>query len=137
RMLGQSEAPQTVTFYFLFLGALMIAPIVPFIWQTPVWADAPYLLGLGASGFLMQISLTLAFKYAPASVIAPLTYTQIIWATLFGWMVFSDVPTLNIIVGAAIIIASSLIVIMRERYLARQGRLKRQAADETTTPKNL
>jgi drug/metabolite transporter (DMT)-like permease len=137
RLLGQSEAPQTVTFYFLFLGALMVAPIVPFVWRTPVWADAPYILGLGMSGFLMQISLTLAFKYAPASVIAPLTYTQIIWATLFGWMVFSDVPALNIIVGAAIIISSSLIVIMRERYLARQGRLKRQAVDETMPPKTM
>lgn len=137
RLLGQSEAPLTVTFYFLFLGALMIAPFVPFVWEMPVWADAPYILGIGVSGFLMQMSLTLAFKYAPAAVIAPLTYTQIIWSTLFGWLVFSEVPTLNIIIGSAIIISSSLIVIMRERYLARQGRLKREAAEETTPPKNL
>lgn len=137
RLLGQSEAPQTVTFYFFFLSMLIIAPIMPFVWHTPHWEDAPYIIGLGLSGLSFQITLSAAFKYAPAVLVAPLNYTQIIWATLFGWLVFSDVPTLNIIAGAAIIISSSLIVIMRERYLARKGRLKRQAADEATPPKDL
>lgn len=129
RLLGQSEAPQTVTFYFLFIGVLMLLPIMPFVWHMPGLGDVPYILGLGASGFLMQIALTVAFKYAPAGLVAPLNYTQIIWATLFGWLVFSDVPTLNIVMGSAIIISSSMIVILRERYLARKGRLKRQAAE--------
>lgn len=137
RLLGQSEAPQTVTFYFLFLGTLMVAPIMPFIWHTPHWEDVPYIVGLGVSGFAFQMTLTVAFKYAPASLVAPLNYTQIIWATLLGWLVFAETPTLHIIIGAAIIIGSSLIVIMRERYLARKGRLKRQAADETAPPKTL
>jgi drug/metabolite transporter (DMT)-like permease len=136
RLLGQTEAPQAVAFYFLFLGTLMLAPAMPFFGHVPAWEDAPYILGLGISGFMMQMSMTLAFKYAPAGLVAPLNYTQIVWATLFGWLIFSEVPTLNILVGAVIIIASSLIVIMRERYLARQGRLKRQAADETAPPKN-
>ncbi|MBX2806904.1 MAG: DMT family transporter [Hyphomicrobiales bacterium] len=136
RLLGQSEAPQAVTFYFLFIGMLILAPAMPFFGHVPGWTDLPYILGLGISGFLMQICMTMAFKYAPAGLIAPLNYTQIIWAMLFGWLIFSEMPTVNILGGAAIIISSSLIVIMRERYLARQGRLKRQAADETT-PKNL
>lgn len=137
RLLGQSEAPQTVTFYFLFFGLLLVAPAMPFVWQTPHWEDAPFIIGLGISGVTFQITLTIAFKYAPAAVVAPLNYTQIIWATLFGWLIFSEVPTLNIIIGAAIIISSSLIVIMREHYLARKGRLKRQVADETPPPKTL
>ncbi len=137
RLLGQSEAPQTVTFYFLLLGTLMVAPIMPFVWHTPLWQEVPYIVGLGIAGFTMQLCLTIAFKYAPAGLVAPLNYTQIIWATLFGWLAFSEVPTLNIIAGAVIIISSSMIVILRERYLARKGRLKRQAADETTPPKTL
>lgn len=129
RFLGQSEAPETVTFYFLFLGGLFVAPAMPFLGTVPTWHDVPLLLGLGMSGFLMQICLTMAFKYAPAALIAPLNYTQIVWATFFGWTIFGNIPTLNILIGSAIIISSSLIVILRERYLAKQGKLKRQTAD--------
>lgn len=137
RLLGQTEAPETVTFYFLLLGTLFIMPAMAFDAQWPALEDVPYIIGLGLSGFFMQMSLTFAFKYAPASIVAPFNYTQLIWAVLFGWLIFSEVPTPNIMIGAAIIVASSLIVILRERYLARQGRLKRQAAAETTQSKAL
>ncbi len=133
RFLGQSESPDTVTFYFLFLGALFLAPIMPFIATMPDASDVPLLIGLGVSGFLMQISLTFAFKYAEAAIVAPFNYTQIIWAALLGWLVLSEAPTLNIIIGSAIIIASSMIVILRERHLARKGRLKRQSAENSTS----
>lgn len=136
RFLGQSEAPETVTFYFLLLGALFLAPFMPFLATWPTAQEIPLLLGLGISGALMQITLTMAFKYAQAALVSPLTYTQIVWATFFGWAVFGDIPGINIIVGAAIIVASSLIVILRERYLARQGRLKRPPTG-TQPPKPL
>jgi len=136
RFLGQSESPDTVTFYFLLIGALFLAPAMPFVAKMPGTDEILLLLGLGISGSLMQITLTIAFKYAPAAVVSPFTYTQIFWASFFGWAVFGDIPTLNILIGSAIIIASSLIVILRERYLAKQGRLKREAAG-ASSPKPL
>jgi drug/metabolite transporter (DMT)-like permease len=124
RVLGQSEAPETVTFYFLQLGMLFLLPAMPFVATLPAWDEVPFIMGLGVSGFLMQITLTIAFKYAQAAIVAPCNYTQIVWATLLGWIVFSTIPSLHIMIGSAIIVVSSLIVFLRERYLARKGRLK-------------
>ena len=124
RLLGRSERPETTTFYFLLIGALILAPVMPFVAVMPAMHEIGWLIGLGLSGSLMQFLMSMAFKYAPAALAAIFNYTQIIWATFFGWAIFGDWPTTNILIGAAIIIGSSIIVILRERYLARKGRLK-------------
>ena len=125
RLLGRTERPETMTFYFLLIGAVMLVPVMPFIATMPTHDEIGLLIGLGLSGSLMQFLLSTAFKYAPAALASVFSYTQIIWATLFGWAVFGDWPASNILIGAAIIITSSVIVILRERYLARKGRLPR------------
>jgi drug/metabolite transporter (DMT)-like permease len=125
RLLGRTETPETMTFYFLLIGALILLPAMPFIGKLPQPDEIGLFIGLGLSGSLMQFLLSTAFKYAPAALASVFNYTQIIWAVLFGWAVFGEWPALNILIGAAIIIASSLIVILRERYLARKGKLPR------------
>jgi drug/metabolite transporter (DMT)-like permease len=130
RFLGRSESPETVTFYFLLIGAMMVTPAMPFVATAPTVGEIIPLAGLGLSGAAMQFFMSVAFKYAPAALVSPFNYTQIIWATLFGWAVFDDWPTANILTGSAVIIAASLIVLLRERYLARQGRLPRLEAGE-------
>ena len=130
RLLGRTEMPETMTFYFLLIGTLALAPFMPFLGTMPARDEIGLLIGLGISGCLMQFLLSVAFKNAPAALVSIFNYTQIIWATLFGWAVFGDWPSLNILIGAAIIIASSLIVVLRERYLARKGRLPRPAAGD-------
>ncbi len=130
RILGRTESPETMTFYFLLLGAVILAPFMPFVMTMPARGELLLLLGLGLSGALMQIFMSTAFKYAPAALVSPFNYTQMIWAMLFGWAIFGDFPTVNILIGSAIIMVASLIVILRERYLARKGRLKRPAAVE-------
>jgi drug/metabolite transporter (DMT)-like permease len=130
RVLGRSETPETMTFYFLLIGAVMLAPTMPFVATMPARDEILLLLGLGFSGALMQIFMSTAFKYAPAALVSPITYTQIVWATLFGWTIFGDFPTRTILIGSAIIIVSSLIVLLRERHLARKGRLARPPIGE-------
>ncbi|NJM34737.1 MAG: DMT family transporter [Rhodomicrobium sp.] len=125
RLLGRTETPETMTFYFLLMGALILLPAMPFIGTVPERGEIGLLVGLGLSGGLMQFLLSTAFKYAPAALASIFSYTQIIWAVFFGWAVFGDWPAVNILIGAAIIIASSIIVILRERYLARKGKLPR------------
>jgi drug/metabolite transporter (DMT)-like permease len=119
-----------MTFYFLLIGAVMLAPTMPFVATMPARDEILLLLGLGFSGALMQIFMSTAFKYAPAALVSPITYTQIVWATLFGWTIFGDFPTMTILIGSAIIIVSSLIVILRERHLARKGRLARSPVED-------
>lgn len=128
RLLGRTEQPATLTFYLLVAGVVLLTPLMPFFGKMPATNEIGLLLGLGASGIAMQLLITTAFKYAPAALASVFSYTQIVWATLFGWVLFGDFPAANILIGAAVIIASSIVVILRERYLARKGALARPAA---------
>jgi drug/metabolite transporter (DMT)-like permease len=122
RLLGRTENPATLTFYLLFTGALMLAPLMPFVGTMPAPNEIGLLIGLGASGIAMQLLITTAFKYAPAALASVFSYTQIIWASLYGWALFGEWPAVNILIG------SSIVVILRERYLARKGALPREPA---------
>lgn len=122
RHLGQSESPETLTVYFLMIGSTMLAPTMPFFATVPTLEECALLLGLGLCGIAMPMLIATAFKYAPAALISPFNYTQMIWATLFGWLVFADLPATNILIGSAIIIVSSLIVVFREHHIARKAR---------------
>ncbi len=130
RLLGRTENPTTLTFYLLLIGAILLAPIMPFVATMPGRDEIWLLIGLGISGVFMQLLLSTAFKYAPAALASVFSYTQIVWATFFGWAIFDDWPSSNILIGATIIIASSVFVVLRERYLARKGKLARPAAGE-------
>ncbi len=130
RLLGRTERQDTLTFYLLFVGLLLVTPVMPFIAVTPTKAEIPLLIGLGLSGFSMQLLLSTAFKYAPAALAALFSYTQIVWATLFGWAIFSEWPAPHILIGTAIIVTASVFVVLRENYLARKGRLPREPAVE-------
>lgn len=128
RLLGRTENPATLTFYLVFTGMLMLAPLMPFVGKMPAPNEIGLLIGLGISGTCMQLLITTAFKYAPAALASVFSYTQIVWASLYGWALFGEWPAVNILIGAAVIIGSSIIVILRERYLARKGALPRPEA---------
>lgn len=125
RLLGRTEHPITLTFYLMAIGMLVLAPAMPVVATIPAKNEIGLLIGLGMCGLAMQLLLSTAFKYTPAALAALFSYTQIIWATLFGWMIFGDLPASNIIVGAGIIVTASVFVVLRESYLARKGRLAR------------
>jgi drug/metabolite transporter (DMT)-like permease len=76
-----------------------------------------FMLGLLAS--LAHVMVNWAFKLADAAAIAPLQYTQLFWAILFGWLVFGDFPSAAKFIGAALIIASGLYIYFRERTLKK------------------
>lgn len=125
RLLGRTERQDTITFYLLLIGALLLAPAMPFVGTMPARDEIGLLLALGMTGVGMQLLMSSAFKYAPAALASLFAYTQIVWATLFGWLVFGDWPEPHILIGAAIIVAASIFVVLRENYLARKGRLPR------------
>lgn len=98
----------------LLLGAVM----APFGWVTPAAGD----LGLFALAACISVAALLcvnrSLKLAPASVVVPYQYTMIIWAGIFGYLVFGDVPSTNIIVGAGVIIGAGFYIFLRERRFA-------------------
>jgi drug/metabolite transporter (DMT)-like permease len=117
RRLGKSEAPITVTFYFVTVGAILSTLMLPFVGSVPTLDSLPFILGLGATGMAGQFFLSSAFKYVPASVATIFTYTGIIWAALFGWMIWNDWPSAPIWIGGGIVIASNVFMLIREKYL--------------------
>jgi S-adenosylmethionine uptake transporter len=102
-----------------YIGSGLIgAAISPLGWATPGPLDFALLLLLGivSAGCFLMIAKALAL--AQASLLAPFQYSAILWAAIFGWMFWANVPTLQIVIGNAILIASGLFVFYRERRLA-------------------
>ena len=90
---------------------------MPFGWVMPNWIELTGLVMIGVLGGLSHLMLTESYRYAPASVVAPFDYTAMIWAFLFGFALFGELPSVFVFVGAAIVVASGLFIIWRERRL--------------------
>ena len=120
RQLSRNEDPVAMLFYTGLVGALCSSLVAPFYWQTPNVQQWLLLLGIGVIGGVSHLIVIHAFKAANASMLAPFQYPMIIWATLYGYYVFDDVPDAWTIAGAIIIIASGFYVWLRELGLARR-----------------
>jgi drug/metabolite transporter (DMT)-like permease len=114
RWIGRGEDVWTMMFYIVLFPLLFSGLMVPFVWQTPDMAHLPLFLGLAVFGTLGMTLITQAFRLAPAAIVAPFEYTALIWASVLGWLVWGDIPGLWIYVGAAVIIASGIYIVVRE-----------------------
>ena len=121
RFLRGYEKPETIAFYFVLIGAIVTALPLPFIFVMPTPAELPLILGLGLAGALAQWMLSLAYSLAPVAIVSVLNYSGIIWATLFGWLVFSDWPADVVFIGAAVVIFSNAVVVWRESRVAARS----------------
>jgi drug/metabolite transporter (DMT)-like permease len=121
RLLVRDDPPRIAFFYVGAVGALVLTPLVPFVWVTPTSGTAFLLMFvMGAAGAIGHYALIVAHKYAPASILAPFIYTQLVWMVLLGWTVFGDVPDHPTLWGAAVVIASGLYLLWRERIVQGQ-----------------
>ena len=116
RHLAAHDSPEVTQFYSSVGATLIITPFALAAWQTPP-GILPWviLVLIGLAGGLGHYVLAVAHRYAPASVLAPFLYQQIIWMVLFGYLVFGDVPDTAVVIGAAIVIASGGYLLYRER----------------------
>jgi len=114
RYLGRYESPETISFYFFVIGIVLTALPMPFIAVRPTLAEIPLLVGVGLSGAAAQWLLSVAFRHARAAIVTVFNYSGIVWATLFGWMIWNEWPLPAVMAGAAIVIASNILIIWRE-----------------------
>ena len=99
---------------------LLMLPVIPFVWQTPSnWVIALMLMGTGILGSVGHFCLIAGHRLAPASVLSPFIYTQLIWVVIFGYLVFDHVPNAWTMAGAAVVIGSGLYLLARERRLGK------------------
>jgi drug/metabolite transporter (DMT)-like permease len=120
RLLGRTEEPLTVTFYFLLMGMLLTLPAMPFLAKMPTAYEVMLMFGAGLSGSAAQMLLSVSFRYAPAALVTIFNYSGIIWATAFGWLIWGDWPAVAVWTGAGIIIASSLFIVWREHRVMQR-----------------
>ena len=119
RHLAAYDSPETIQFLPAVGAAIGLAPFAIAAWEAPdTWLEWTLACLLGVLGGAGHYLLALAHRYAPATVLAPFLYQQVIYMALFGYLVFGDVPASALWVGAACVIASGLYLFARER--ARQ-----------------
>jgi drug/metabolite transporter (DMT)-like permease len=119
RQLAAYDSPETIQFLPAVVAAIVLAPFAIVGWESPAsWIEWALLCLLGVLGGLGHYLLALAHRYAPATVIAPFLYQQVLYMALFGYLVFGDVPGAGVWLGAAIVIASGLYLFARERRRA-------------------
>ena len=110
-----------------FAGGLLFGlAVVPLGWVAPTWGSLGLFFAAGAISVCALLCVNRSLKLAPASTVVPYQYTMILWAVMFGYVVFGDVPSFPMALGAVIITAAGLYIFLRERELGR--------ADQVVSP---
>ncbi|MEO1090755.1 MAG: DMT family transporter [Pseudomonadota bacterium] len=127
RIVAQADHHETSNAYAALVGTALTTPLVAFVWVTPSGIQWLPLLLLGSFGGLGHYMLTAAHRHAPAPILAPFWYTQIVWMVGAGFLLFGDVPDALTLTGGTIVLASGLYVWWREM-------VKRRPASRGTVP---
>ncbi len=120
RILSRSDGTPTTYFFSATVGLAVTTACLPSLWVTPSLWEWVSLIFLGGAGGFSHYLLIRAFAIAPASLLAPFAYAQLIWSITIGYLWFGDFPDLWTIGGGAIICLSGLYVLYRERRLAKR-----------------
>lgn len=119
RVLAMHDRQMTTLLYTALVGMVASSAVVPDVWVVPDAKGWLLMITAGTFGALGQLALIRAISAAPISTVVPFNYTGLIWATLFGFVAFGDLPRTHTIVGGIIVAASGLYVLHRERVAQR------------------
>jgi drug/metabolite transporter (DMT)-like permease len=115
KQMAASERASATLFWTASSGLVVLTVLLPFTFIIPSWRDVGLALLIGLVASAGQWLTLLAYRHAPASVLAPLSYLQLIWSTTLGYLVFHTVPDRWTLIGAVIIASSGLYTVQRER----------------------
>ncbi|UZM14193.1 DMT family transporter [Pseudomonas kielensis] len=115
RKLTGIDSPTTSNFLTGIINSLIMSALLPFFWSTPTWSHAVFMVGLGTCGMLGHMLLTQAFRHAAPAMLAPFSYGQILFAGMYGYLIFDHTPDGYAIVGIAVICLSGLAVAFGRR----------------------
>jgi drug/metabolite transporter (DMT)-like permease len=115
RMLSGADGIWTTMLYTAGVGTLFATMAVPFFWTTPSLFEAVLMAAMGLFAGLGHLALVYGMNQAPASILAPFNYTALVWAMIFGFVFFAELPDAVTLAGAAIIVGAGLYVWRRER----------------------
>jgi drug/metabolite transporter (DMT)-like permease len=121
RQMSATERSEAIVFYFMLTTALA-GGLSMIWWRAPLsFGAATWLVLCGLLGGVGHICMTYSYRYAEPSLLAPFDYVAMVWAALFGFAAFGEVPEQLVLVGAAIVVASGLFIVWRERQLHKMA----------------
>ncbi|MEO8723202.1 MAG: DMT family transporter [Sphingobium sp.] len=122
RKMGKTETPTTIVFWFCALPIPPLLCLMPFFGQAHDGVTWAILVTIGISGGFSQLLMTLSLRWGPVALVLPMDYSNLIWATLFGWLFWNKWPAPTTWIGAALIVASGLYIALREHKRLREIR---------------
>jgi len=114
RWIGRAEGLWTMMLFVMLFPMLYAAPLAIAFWNPVIASDIWLFVAIAVLGSIGITLIGHAFRLAPAAIVAPFDYTALIWASGLGWLIWGDIPLFWTLVGAAIIVISGLIIILRE-----------------------
>ena len=121
RSLSKTEPNYRIAFYFTLLCSLLgIATFFKGDWILPNRVDLGIFIIMGLCGSVANLLLTQSYRLAEASLVTPIKYLSLVFAIVFGFLIWSEIPKLLTLFGALLVITSSLIIFMRENKLKKQ-----------------
>jgi drug/metabolite transporter (DMT)-like permease len=122
RKVAGLEPPLTSLVWGALVGAVLLSAIAPFVWVSPqAVSHGALIVIIGILASVGHFLLIKAYDHANATLLAPYTYTALVWAVLLGWLVFGDFPDGWSLVGMGIIVLSGLYLANRQRFTVRRG----------------
>ena len=128
KRLSTTERPETIIFYFTVISSILALGPALYVWRTPTAPEVLGLIAIGALGSLGQYLTIRSYRIAEATAVDPVDYARLLIATFFGFLLFRELPDIWTVVGALIIIASTLYITRRE------ARLRRTVTEGVATP---
>jgi len=116
RKLSTSEPVWLISIFFTLTITFVSLFTIPFGWVMPNFKDFILLALIGVTGGGANLLLTQSYKLSEVSLVAPLKYLSLIFAILFGYLIWDEIPSYKNLVGAALVITASLIILRREIY---------------------
>lgn len=124
RFMGKTQDASITIFYFAAVSTVFCLPLLPFFMAMPTLEGLMYVTLIGLSAFGVQFCITNAYKHAPAAIIAPLIYLNLIFALAVDYMIWDDLPNTTMIIGASIIVIANVIILWREHTQNKKLSLK-------------
>lgn len=129
RTLVQTEHTAAIVFYFSLTATVLSLLSLPFGWVMPGALDLSLLIGAGLVGGVAQILVTSSYRFGGASMLAPFDYASLIFAAIIGYVIFNEVPTLTMVLGASLVVAGGVLILWRERQLGGGRKRARAVTD--------
>jgi S-adenosylmethionine uptake transporter len=118
RVISRNDSTFSVMAVSSLFFAVVCGAMQPFVWHSPDLTGWVLIIGFSIASAFGQYLVYEGFRYAPASALAPVEYTGLVWAFFYGYLIWADVPSIKVFAGAALIVSASLGLVWWERRIA-------------------